>query len=498
MPDNAEFVVEPTPVAGQSSGDASSIRANDNPDHREKAIGDAAWQDDHTEVLTDLDTMDIGQVLFTDMNGHEHHIQQFPYIIGRTSDCDLVLEGRGISRRHVEVNYQSGRFIINDLKSLNGIRVNGFKVTRVILEGGDEIKIGDVTLNFAYANGDSDQHEESNDDVEKLDSGIGNLKPKLKLAGIAAVTIVVVMGAWFGFQNFVDGNKPASDSTSFAKVVAPKSKDSNNPSSLGPAVAAPLATKMDEPVAFAFDVESSSSMVSVSKPEFVEPLAKPVKAKTIAKNTVTKPPKARGADKKAATILASSDKKYLRGEAPSVIKELKGAQKLKGLSKASASKLIRKQKQIEGLYAAYKKGNKTFRSGSKEDGFAQWTAFLIKEKKAFKSKRRSVYSIEVASRVMQEFVDQGAAARANGHHHEAYSLWKKALEVGDSIEAKVALNSVELKSKQLYRKGLRLEYVNSRKAREAWELVVNMVPPGTEYYTKANSKIAWYTQWSVE
>ena len=152
---------------------------------------------------------------------------------------------------------------------------------------------------------------------------------------------------------------------------------------------------------------------------------------------------------------------------------------------------------MEGLYAAYKKGNQTFRSGNKEDAFEQWMAFLDKEKSIYRNSRKSVYSIEVASRVMQEYVDRGTAAKANGKHHDAYRFWKQALTVGDSVDAKVAINHADLKSKQLYRKGLRLEYVNSQKARDAWKEVVMIVPPGTEYHTKANSKIAWYSQWSV-
>ena len=75
------------------------------------------------------------------------------------------------------------------------------------------------------------------------------------------------------------------------------------------------------------------------------------------------------------------------------------------------------------------------------------------------------------------------------------SNWKKAVELGDSVSAGIAIDSINAKSRQLYRKALRLEYVDIQKAKQLWQEVVQLVPSGTEYYTKASSKLAWYERW---
>jgi hypothetical protein len=70
-------------------------------------------------------------------------------VIGRGSDCDLVLRtGSGVSRRHCKVQYLGNRFVVVDLESRNGTIVNGQSVERKVLEPGDRIAVGDETIEF--------------------------------------------------------------------------------------------------------------------------------------------------------------------------------------------------------------------------------------------------------------------------------------------------------------------------------------------------------------
>ncbi len=48
---------------------------------------------------------------------------------------------------------------------------------------------------------------------------------------------------------------------------------------------------------------------------------------------------------------------------------------------------------------------------------------------------------------------------------------------------------------RLYRKALRLEYVNTKQAMQIWQEVVGLVPPGNEYHTKSSSNLVWYQRW---
>jgi transcriptional regulator with PAS, ATPase and Fis domain len=64
-------------------------------------------------------------------------------LVGRSSSCDVVLDGREVSRTHAEIRVQDGLAIIRDVKSRNGVRVNGVNVTEAPLAQGDVVRLGD-------------------------------------------------------------------------------------------------------------------------------------------------------------------------------------------------------------------------------------------------------------------------------------------------------------------------------------------------------------------
>ena len=70
-------------------------------------------------------------------------------VIGRNPDCDLVVTDPTVSRRHAELRLQDGRWILADLGSSNGTRVNGWRVRRATVGVGDELMLGDQRLVFA-------------------------------------------------------------------------------------------------------------------------------------------------------------------------------------------------------------------------------------------------------------------------------------------------------------------------------------------------------------
>lgn len=70
---------------------------------------------------------------------------------GRSADCDLVLTGEGISRRHgrfVIETKDSAQWIVEDLGSKNGILVNEQAVLRHGLQHGDRVAVGTCVLTF--------------------------------------------------------------------------------------------------------------------------------------------------------------------------------------------------------------------------------------------------------------------------------------------------------------------------------------------------------------
>jgi hypothetical protein len=70
-------------------------------------------------------------------------------VIGRNPDCDLVVEDPTVSRRHAELRREAGHWILSDLGSSNGTRVNGWRVERATVGVGDEVMLGCQRLVFA-------------------------------------------------------------------------------------------------------------------------------------------------------------------------------------------------------------------------------------------------------------------------------------------------------------------------------------------------------------
>lgn len=67
--------------------------------------------------------------------------------IGRKEGNTIRLTERNISRRHARLVKANGRFVIEDLHSYNGVRINGQRIgAETSLAAGDQIQIGDYQL----------------------------------------------------------------------------------------------------------------------------------------------------------------------------------------------------------------------------------------------------------------------------------------------------------------------------------------------------------------
>lgn len=76
--------------------------------------------------------------------------------IGRDSEVELPLRDGSISRRHcvVELETATERYVLRDLGSTNGTRVNGSRVEQPIpLAEGDKIFLGASVVKFSYVDG---------------------------------------------------------------------------------------------------------------------------------------------------------------------------------------------------------------------------------------------------------------------------------------------------------------------------------------------------------
>jgi pSer/pThr/pTyr-binding forkhead associated (FHA) protein len=68
--------------------------------------------------------------------------------LGRTNDNDIVLENRGVSRKHAQIEFNDNAAVIIDNESLNGTFVNDRKISEEVLRDGDTITIGKYNLEY--------------------------------------------------------------------------------------------------------------------------------------------------------------------------------------------------------------------------------------------------------------------------------------------------------------------------------------------------------------
>jgi hypothetical protein len=71
---------------------------------------------------------------------------QSELLVGRHRDCDVVLLGSTVSRRHARLVFRDGNWVLQDLESTNGTTVNGVRVGRCEVRPGDLVELGDTRL----------------------------------------------------------------------------------------------------------------------------------------------------------------------------------------------------------------------------------------------------------------------------------------------------------------------------------------------------------------
>jgi hypothetical protein len=70
-------------------------------------------------------------------------------IVGRSRQCEIVVEDPNVSRRHAELRPRGGSWVLTDLGSTNGSRVNGRPVEGpTVVRPGDEIELGTAVMRF--------------------------------------------------------------------------------------------------------------------------------------------------------------------------------------------------------------------------------------------------------------------------------------------------------------------------------------------------------------
>jgi pSer/pThr/pTyr-binding forkhead associated (FHA) protein len=81
--------------------------------------------------------------------------------IGRQPVNEITIENRGVSGKHAVLQFINDEYVLNDLESTNGTKVNGKKISSVVLKHGDKINLFKHTLHFVLGPAEQNENQES-------------------------------------------------------------------------------------------------------------------------------------------------------------------------------------------------------------------------------------------------------------------------------------------------------------------------------------------------
>ena len=90
------------------------------------------------------------EILNGGFEGMTYELSDQEVVIGRNPTTDITLLDEGISREHALILFDEDLpgYLVEDLQSTNGTKVNGKRVRSALLVEGDEIQIGQTIFRF--------------------------------------------------------------------------------------------------------------------------------------------------------------------------------------------------------------------------------------------------------------------------------------------------------------------------------------------------------------
>ena len=82
--------------------------------------------------------------------GEDLPLKKEDILIGRRDSCDIVLRFPNVSGQHCKLQLEQGYWIVEDLNSQNGTKVNGVRVTRKRLDPGMKLTVAKHEFEVQY------------------------------------------------------------------------------------------------------------------------------------------------------------------------------------------------------------------------------------------------------------------------------------------------------------------------------------------------------------
>jgi hypothetical protein len=99
----------------------------------------------HRKISNDDGLYGVGDATIQQSDGsmQKARLQPGSNMIGRNPDSHIFLDDQKVSGKHADLFVSENRYVLTDLNSRNGTKVNGQNISQQDLYQGDEIQIGD-------------------------------------------------------------------------------------------------------------------------------------------------------------------------------------------------------------------------------------------------------------------------------------------------------------------------------------------------------------------
>lgn len=136
-------------------------------------------------------------VISSNFAGQEFPLNRKEMVIGRSDECDIIIDHRSVSQTHAKIIREAGgAYKIVDLNSKNGVKVSDEQYRAVHLKRGDVIELGHVKFRFVEPgeNYVFTPHVGDEFDAPKSSSKTGLIVLMVLFLGIVLVGVGVLMG----------------------------------------------------------------------------------------------------------------------------------------------------------------------------------------------------------------------------------------------------------------------------------------------------------------
>lgn len=118
------------------------------------------------------------------------------YSIGRESSVDIILLNSEASRKHAELSFLNGQWVVKDLGSTNGVKVKQEKISTAVLVGGDSFDIASTKITILSPTFQAeDDGTVYNSSVLPESKSVNNSK-RIFLYIVAAISVVIMISVF--------------------------------------------------------------------------------------------------------------------------------------------------------------------------------------------------------------------------------------------------------------------------------------------------------------